>query len=72
MNVKELIEKLSKYPDDTIVVTEGYENGFNDILEVKTIKLSERNNKEWWDGKYINEDFSDSEYIYLYSRKIED
>ena len=52
ITVKELKEELSKYPDDLIVVTEGYENGYNEIEKIETKSLFKRKFKSWWDGDY--------------------
>lgn len=35
MTVHELIEKLKKYPSDTLVLVQGYEGGFSDIAGEK-------------------------------------
>jgi hypothetical protein len=52
MTVQQLIEILKIYPADSLVVTEGYENGYETIKKVKLIKVEENKNKEWWDGRY--------------------
>ncbi len=52
MTVKQLIETLQEYPSDLLVVTEGYENGYNPIKRISKISVTETKNKKWWDGKY--------------------
>jgi hypothetical protein len=39
MTVKELIEELSQYGPDMMVVVNGYEGGFEELKAVKTIDL---------------------------------
>ena len=53
MDVLELIEILKTYPPKTLVVGEGYENGYSPIKKVQLISVEENKNKEWWDGKYL-------------------
>ena len=52
MTVKELINILSTMPQDALVVSEGYEYGYDSIKKVSVIKLEENPRKEWYIGKY--------------------
>lgn len=52
MTVAELIEKLKKFPPDLLVVTDGYEEGYDSIKSVSEINLIEAEKKEWYLGKY--------------------
>lgn len=52
MTVQQLIEILKIYPPDSLVVTEGYENGYEPIKKAELIKVEENKSKEWWDGRY--------------------
>ncbi|MGB3949255.1 MAG: hypothetical protein WBM13_14805 [Bacteroidia bacterium] len=52
MTVQELIELLKRFPQDALVVTEGYETGCEPIKKVELITVEENKNREWWDGKY--------------------
>lgn len=53
MTVKELINRLQQINNQEMkVVVNGYEGGFDDIKEPKTIIAYERIDHEWWDGKY--------------------
>ncbi len=52
MTVQQLIETLKGYPADALVVTEGYEDGYEPIKKAELIKVEENKNKEWWDGRY--------------------
>lgn len=40
MNVKELIEELKKFPEDSMVVVSGYEGGVDEITSLIEVKLT--------------------------------
>lgn len=50
--VKDLKAELAKYPDDTIVLVDGYEGGLADIGLVKSIKVKLDVNKEDYMGPH--------------------
>ena len=52
MTVQELINRLSQLPPETRVVVEGYETGYNDILEFKGLLLTLDRGENWWDGQH--------------------
>lgn len=54
MNVKELIEKLSQYDPETLVVVSGYEGGVTQKMVVfeKEISLNVYDESEWWYGEH--------------------
>ena len=52
MKVKELIEKLQRYDSETMIVVNGYEGGYDEIEEVKEIKLKLNVNEAWYYGKH--------------------
>jgi len=56
MTVAELIEKLKQMPPNALVVTEGYETGYESIKKVEIIKVAENLSNEWWDGKLEKSD----------------
>jgi hypothetical protein len=66
MKVSELIEILKSFPKDSLVVADGYEDGYDSIKKVKVIKVKEVEVKEWYYGNY---DWSTSpdgiEVVYL-------
>ena len=39
MNIGELIEKLSEYPKDMLVIVTGYETGYDDIGDVEELNV---------------------------------
>jgi hypothetical protein len=54
MIVSELIQKLQTLPQDALVITEGYEDGYDTIKKVSLIHIEENPKQEWYLGKYID------------------
>lgn len=52
MEVKGLIEKLKTLPADALILVQGYEDGFDDIIAVKEIRVVERPAPRTWEGQY--------------------
>ncbi len=52
MTVNELIKLLQAYPLDMQVVAEGYEDGFDDVLNAEQIKLKPIEIAKWYVGAY--------------------
>ena len=48
MNIAELIEKLKEYPQDTRVVTRGFEGGVDDVDFVEETEIYLNYNKGDW------------------------
>lgn len=48
MTIAELIEKLKEYPQDTRVVTRGYEGGVDDVEFVEETEIYLNYNKGVW------------------------
>jgi len=61
MTVAELIEQFKKIPPDTKIVIRGYEDGYNDINKLRTIKIRPNENAHWYLGEY--EDSNDADAI---------
>jgi hypothetical protein len=61
MTVAELIQQLQTLPPETKVVIRGYEDGYNDILQLKTVKIKPKVDAYWFDGEY--EDSTDADAI---------
>jgi len=57
MNVKDLIEKLKTFPEDSLVLVQGYEGGYDDIIRLEEKRVIENPQHEDWYGKYDDEDF---------------
>lgn len=71
MKVSELIEALQCFPQDLIVITEGYEDGYDTIKEIKTLNISANSSNHWWNGEFIKNDnpFLGTDAVFLFSRK---
>ena len=61
MTAQELIQKLQTLPPHTNVVVRGYEDGYNNILKLKEVKIKLNPNAYTWDGEY--EDSTDADAI---------
>lgn len=61
MTASELIQHLKALPPDTKIVIRGYEDGYNDILKLRTIKIKPDKNSHWYLGEY--EDSTDADSI---------
>ncbi|MVN22384.1 hypothetical protein [Mucilaginibacter arboris] len=54
MTVSQLIQKLQTLPQDALVITEGYEDGYDTIKKISLISIEENPKKEWYLGNYID------------------
>ena len=61
MDVRSLIHHLQTLPPETKVVVRGYEDGYNDILQLKQVSIMPKVNAFFWDGEY--EESSDANAI---------
>ena len=61
MTAKELIVKLQQLEPDTKIVVRGYEDGYNDVIKLKEVKIKIAKNAAWYYGEY--EDSSDTDAI---------
>ncbi len=61
MTAQELIKHLQTLPSDTKIVVRGYEDGYNDILKLKEVKIKLNPNAYRWVGEY--EDSTDTDAI---------
>ncbi len=52
MTAEELINKLKQLPPDIIIVVRGYEDGYNDILELKPVRIKQIPDSRWYDGNF--------------------
>jgi hypothetical protein len=58
---QELINHLQTLPPETKIVVRGYEDGYNDILQLKKVKIKPGVDAHWYDGEF--EDSSDADTI---------
>lgn len=61
MTVSQLIQQLQALPPETKVVVRGYEEGYNDILKLRDIKIKRNENANWYIGEF--EDTKDADAI---------
>ncbi|MGC8119995.1 hypothetical protein [Marinobacter sp. VGCF2001] len=62
MTAEELIAQLQKLPSETPVLVEGYETGFDDIVELTPEQVVRYRHAQEWDGEYQTLDrFSNTE-----------
>lgn len=56
MTKQELIERLKEFPPETPVLVEGYETGFDDLIEIKPSEVVRYRHAQEWDGEYQTAD----------------
>jgi hypothetical protein len=61
MTAKELILKLQQLEPDTKIVVRGYEDGYNDIIKLKEVKIKIAKYAAWYYGEY--EDSNDPDAV---------
>ena len=61
MTAQELIIHLQNLPPETKVVIRGYEDGYNDILQLKKVKIKPKVDAYWFDGEF--EDSNDADAL---------
>ena len=54
MTAEELIKQLQKLPPETPVFVEGYETGYDDIVDLKPQKVVRLHDAEEWAGEYVS------------------
>ncbi len=52
MKVRELMETLKKFPGDMLVLTDGYESGFEETRRPEIIKVKREPKQPYYDGEY--------------------
>jgi hypothetical protein len=60
MIASELINELQKLSPDTKIVVRGYEDGYNDILQLKPVKIKPLSDSKWYEGEYDSSDDDDA------------
>lgn len=60
MTALELIMLLQKFSPETKIVVRGYEDGYNDIIELKQIKIKYNPEAEWYYGLYSDSKEADA------------
>jgi hypothetical protein len=72
MTVSELIQQLQTLPPDALVVTEGYETGYEPIKKVQMLPVEENNSHNWWDGKYEKSEIPGALQVVFLNAKTKD
>ena len=54
MTIKELIQELERFPAETRVVVQGYEDGFEDVSLIRPISVQQNPNTAWYYGQYTS------------------
>lgn len=68
MTANELIQHLQTLAPETKIVVRGYEDGYNDILQLKAVKIKPKADTHWYDGEYEQSTDADAiDAIDLYS-----
>ena len=52
MTVEELMDQLKTLPPETPVLVEGYETGYDDIVELRPLEVFRYRKAQEWDGEY--------------------
>lgn len=65
MKIRELIEELQKYDPETLVVTRGYEDGYDGVTRVRALGLSLVTNPREWEGDYESSEFGSILAVHL-------
>lgn len=60
MTAQQLINHLQTLPPDTKIVVRGYEDGYNDILNLKEVNIKPKTDAYWYDGEYEDCDDADA------------
>ncbi len=69
MKVKDLIEKLKTFPEDHLVVVNGYEGGFSDIDSLKSLKVKLNVNPESYNGPHDDTKDADTDVVLIQRRE---
>ncbi|MFH1323329.1 MAG: hypothetical protein ABIH80_05825 [Methanobacteriota archaeon] len=48
MIIEELIQQLQRYPKNSRVIVQGYEDGFDEVYTVKEISIKPNTSHEWY------------------------
>jgi hypothetical protein len=60
MIADELIRHLQQLPPGTKIVVRGYEDGYNDILRLRPVKIKVNPEAAWYYGEYLDNKGTDA------------
>jgi hypothetical protein len=68
VTIKELIHDLAKYPAETRVVVQGYEDGFDDISAIRPVSVQHNPNTAWYYGQFVPAPDGGEKVVLLFGR----
>lgn len=69
LSVKQLIAALSTYPQDCLVLIDGYEDGLDALLSIEAATVEYDETKAWYYGPFEASDQSDIKAVKLISTR---
>lgn len=69
MTIKELINILRSYPEESTILLQGYEGGFSEISEVKYVGVKLNVYQEEWSGPHEIDEKSQIKSLILTRRE---
>ena len=69
LTVKELIEKLQVLPQEATILVDGYETGFDAVVNAQIINIEKNVKAQCYDGIYEQSDLRDAKSVYLISTR---
>jgi hypothetical protein len=72
MKVNELIKMLEQYPPEMTVVVRGYEDGYDDVQEIRSVTIKHDPEAKWYNGQYtLSDDQGSFDAIQLFGDRYE-
>ena len=68
MTIKELINQLSDLPGDSRVLVQGYEEGYDDISDIRSLSVQKQEEPAWYDGEYSSSEGQGEQVVLLFGR----
>jgi hypothetical protein len=65
MTIADLIALLQKFPPQTKVLVQGYEDGYDNITAVKSVPVKPNPDAQWYNGTYVDAEGSGAENAVL-------
>ncbi len=68
MTIKELINQLSDLPGDSRVLVQGYEGGYDDISDIRSLLVQKQVEPAWYYGEYSSSEGQGEQAVLLFGR----
>ena len=65
MKVKDLLDLLLQMPTEADVVVKGYEDGVDDVVDVKLVKIKKDVHAEWYYGRHEIDEDGDVQVVFI-------